>query len=249
MESGVLEKLSNFREELDLCKNISDIDAAFSDLMRPVGAHSWGFTLIGTAHGPVGITVDNTVGTKLRDWIRHLLSSGYDGDYPFVLALAHTDEVVVWTELIGPHPSNEERKLLSERLACFAATEGISVNVRLRSGDLYSFSMCGDNLDTSTEVKMTLLVAARYYVLRAKAINALAESSSALTPTQQSIVSMLRYGWTQAEIAKNRGVTIKAIEAQLAAARGRYQVRTTTQLVAEAMSRGDLVEVPRLPIS
>lgn len=170
-------------------------------------------------------------------WAKRYFERQYVRKDPTLAHSLGANEPLHWSELHlqANDPSND----VMQEARAFGLADGLTIPQLTIEGHRIALSFAGQKLDRSPEARTVLTVLAAYGVSRALQLRAATFAVSiSLSRRERECLSWISEGRSMADAAIILGVSVKAVEKYLAAARTKLNALTTTQAVAQAMRLG-----------
>lgn len=171
-------------------------------------------------------------------WIDRYFERQYVRRDPTLQHCVSRDEAVYWSELVHEHSDVRARQIMDEAKE-FQLLDGITIPQATVDGHRIAVSFAGDRIDRSPRTLTTLTILSTYAVSRALQIRAAYDLDHVhLTQRETECLAWAAEGKTNADAADICGISVKAVEKHLAAARLKLGALTTAQAVAHAIKHG-----------
>ena len=236
----------HFLEIAAQCDSIQSLNKYFNDFVEPFGVQSWMMAKVDYSGTILPSSAQILYGGKPSSWIHvYFAKKLYLAD-PILKHAADYDGAVRWNDIIAKYPMTQAQSRMMAEAAEFGFCDGISVPVYCRDGIIRILSMAGGRIDPSPCALNALGVAGQNYgmhgyrLLRSARTAQQTACAKVLTGRQREILNLCRQGLRAREIAAKLDISTKAVEDSLSHSRAKFYVRSTAQLIAEAITGGEL---------
>jgi DNA-binding CsgD family transcriptional regulator len=176
-------------------------------------------------------------------WLDRYREAGHIHRDAGIARIMSSTEPFWWSELQSGYLDHQQRRIFGEASE-FNLDHGLVVPIRQPDGSIWSCLLSAKVLEESNEMKLAAVVAANYFVGR----GALLQSREArqidlayrLTQRQREVVLWLARGKTAEEIGEILGTSGRTVSHQIDDAKKRFNSKTLSSLVAEAIVHGEI---------
>lgn len=239
--SSLIARSFELDEACRAARSIIELEGHFSAFVAELELGVWRAILL--ARGGLGRMVFAS-GQAPSAWAEHYAENNLDA-HDIIIDLMHrTAGPVIWHEVDGSSMLTREAQRVFSEARAFGLVDGITAPVRLADGEVWVVATFARHpIERQHEMVFAFEAGARSYLRRLRMLLAAGELRSRpgrLTKRQREVLARLAAGARQSEIADELGVSVKAVEAALAEARGRYGAPTTVRLIVEAVVLGEI---------
>jgi DNA-binding CsgD family transcriptional regulator len=223
------------------------LDAAFLRLIENWGFDRWTATpILSPARGMIR-PLEVVLGRPSRAWSGRYRENGYFRHDAVVNHIVHNGEAIWWSKFSRERRLSPEEKLLFDEAREHGVGEGLTASVRLADGTIWACALTGSSAAPAPFIADAARFAAERYILSALALRRHVEPlavGAPITPSQAAIVELLARGLTLRQAAAAMNISPRTAYNQVADAKRRAMVKTTTELVHTASRKarigGDL---------
>jgi len=230
----------SFVEEVSSIDDARELNRRFSELTRALGFEK--FICMQLAGPGGGLKPEELFGQWDGRWVNRYMRLGYHEHDAILTEQLRRDQPFSWTDIAKSRDISEKEQLVFNEIRDYGAHEGFAVPMRNMDGSLSSVALFGKQVDLSKEARARLHVICLFFAGAARRITreASLDKPKLLSPREEEIIKRLATGATQIQIADDLALSARTVETHLKRARAKFNVRTSHQLVAEAVWRGGI---------
>jgi DNA-binding CsgD family transcriptional regulator len=233
----VADDVFRFLEDVRHLDSHADVDAAFSRLIERWGFDRWTATPIMSPARSAIRPLEIVLGRPSREWSGHYREKGYFRHDAVVKHITQNSDAVWWSKFSREMRLSHEEKMLFDEAREHGVGEGLTAPVRLADGSIWACALTGSSAAPAPFIADAARFAAERYILTALGLRQRAMPllrGTPLTPGQTEIVELLARGLTLRQAAAALNIRPRTAYNQVADAKRRAMVKTTTELVHQA---------------
>jgi DNA-binding CsgD family transcriptional regulator len=223
-----------FLEDARDIESAAALDTCFFRLIESWGFDRWTATPIQSPARSAIRPLEIVLGRPSREWSGRYRENGYFRHDAVINHIAHNSDAVWWSKFSQEMRLSHEEKMLFDEAREHGVGEGLTAPVRLADGSIWACALTGSLATPAPFVADAARFAAERYILTALDLRQRAVPlalGTALTPGQAEIIELLARGLTLRQAAATLNISPRTAYNQVADAKRRAMVKTTTELV------------------
>jgi DNA-binding CsgD family transcriptional regulator len=245
----VADHVFSFLEDARNMESPAALDASFLRLIESWGFDRWTATpILSPARGAIR-PMEVVLGRPSREWSGRYRDKGYFRHDAVVNYITHQSDAVWWSRFSNEMRLSHEEKMLFDEAREHGVGEGLTAPVRLADGSLWVCALTGTLATPAPFIADAARFAAERYIVRAMELRRRGEMltlGASITRGQAEIVALLARGMTVRQAAETLNIQPRTAYNQVADAKRRAMVKTTTELVHKTIATAPVgrVDVP-----
>ena len=230
----VADQLFGFLEEAREAETQFALDGAFMRLIADWGFDRWTATPIHSRPRGAFRPFEIVLGKPSREWSIRYRDNGYFKHDAVINHVAHGSDAVWWSLFPGEKRLSHEERMLFDEAREFGVGEGLTAPVRLLDGSVWVCALTGSDAEPAPHIADAARFAGERYVLSSLELRRLTEPNpraALITAGQAEIIELVARGATLREAAGTLSLSVSTVYNQVADAKRRAMVKTTSELV------------------
>lgn len=230
----VADRVFRFLEEAREAESQFVLDAAFQKLIADWGFDRWTATPIHSPPRSVFRPFEIVLGKPSKEWSVRYRDNGYFKHDAVINHIAHSSDAVWWSTFPAEKRLSHEEKMLFDEAREFGVGEGLTAPVRLYDGSIWVCALTGTSAEPAPHIADAARFAGERYVVSSLRLRRFAEPNpraALITAGQAEIIELVSRGATLREAAGTLNLSPSTVYNQVADAKRRAMVKTTSELV------------------
>lgn len=234
----------DFIDAVHAAPTFGEVNRLFRRLIAGWGFERWNCVQVSSAAGLIRQPLRRAFGEPNAAFHQRYREALHIYRDPAVPEVLKRTAAFWWSDVAADPKLTKDQLRVFEEAKEFGGGDGLTVPIRFPDGTIWACVLVGQGPMKTQAVADMGQIAAQFYAGRALYLRDLQRRelapSGRLTDRQRHLVELLRFGNTQTDIAKMRGLSESTVNNELAEARARLGCCTIAELVAEALLNGEI---------
>ena len=230
----VADEVFRFLDEARDIESQFALDAAFFRVISRWGFDRWTVTPVHTPSRSAFRPFEIVFGKPSKEWSARYRQNGYAKHDAVLNYVTHNSDAVWWSLFSRDRRlSHEEKMLFAEAREC-GVGEGLTAPVRLHDGSIWVCALTGPSAQPAPHIPDAARLIGERYVLSSLELRNSDQPvprAALITAGQAEIIRLVARGATLREVARTLNLSPSTVYNQVADAKRRATVKTTSELV------------------